>query len=96
MFSIISLKDFENQRGNFEIVDIRSIEKYNNNHIYDSINIPMEKLISTPEKYLNKNKLYCIYCTRGVSSLKVGKILSKLGYRILSLDGGYEAWLLNK
>ena len=57
--------------------------------------ISVEKLIVTPQNYLNKNKTYCLYCTKGISSLNIGKILSTQGYKILSLDGGYENWILN-
>ena len=46
------------------IIDIRSIEKYNNNHIEGSINIPFEKLITNPSKYLKRNEIYYIYCHR--------------------------------
>lgn len=95
MLSIISLKEFELKKNSFIIIDIRSVEKYNNNHIPNSINIPVEKLIVTPQNYLDKNKTYCLYCTKGISSLNVGKILSTQGYKILSLDGGYENWILN-
>lgn len=96
MLSIISIKEFELRKDNFEIIDIRSVEKYNNNHIPNSINIQFEKLITEPSKYLDRYKTYCIYCTRGISSLKATGILSKQGYRVVSLEGGYEAWLLNQ
>ena len=44
MLSIISLKEFELKKNSFIIIDIRSSEKYNNNHIPNSINIPVGKL----------------------------------------------------
>ena len=91
----ISYQEFETKKDNFIIIDIRSIEKYNNSHIPNSINIPSEKLILEPEKYLDKYKTYCLYCTRGITSNKLGKILSMKGYKILNLDGGYESWILN-
>ena len=96
MLSIISIKEFELRKEYFEIIDIRSVEKYNNNHIPNSINIQFEKLITDPSKYLDRYKTYCIYCTRGINSLKAAGILSKQGYRVVSLEGGYEAWLLSQ
>ena len=36
---------------NPHIIDIRTVEKYNNNHIPNSINIPVEKLLSNFTKY---------------------------------------------
>ena len=69
MLSIISLKEFELKKNSFIIIDIRSPEKYNNNHIPNSINIHVEKLIVTTQNYLDKNKTYCLYCAKGISSL---------------------------
>ena len=96
MLSIISLKEFELKKNSFIIIDIRSVEKYNNNHIPNSINISVEKLIVTPQNYLDKNKTYCLYCTKCISSLNIGKILSTQGYKMLSLNGEYENWILNQ
>lgn len=81
---------------NPNIIDIRSIEKYNNNHIPNSINIPLEKLLSNFDKYLDKNKKYYIYCQKGIQSKKVCQILKNSGYDIINIIGGYETWILNK
>ena len=42
------------KRENPNIIDIRSIEKYNSNHIPGAINAPIEKILATPEKYIVK------------------------------------------
>ena len=81
---------------NPNIIDIRSIEKYNNNHIPNSINIPLDKLLSNFNKYLDKNKKYYIYCQRGIQSKKICQILKNSGFDVISVIGGYEAWILNK
>ena len=81
---------------NPNIIDIRSIEKYNNNHIPNSINIPLEKLLSNFDKYLDKNKKYYIYCQKGNQSKKVCQILKNSGYDVINIIGGYEDWILNK
>lgn len=78
------------------IIDIRSIEKYNNNHIEGSINIPFEKLITNPSKYLKRNEIYYIYCQRGVQSRKICQILKNQGFRVVNINGGYEAWILEQ
>ena len=78
------------------IVDIRSIEKYNDNHIPNAINIPYDNLKQCPEKYLVKNKKYFIYCKQGKQSFKLVTYLNKLGYITYSVIGGYEAWILSK
>ena len=92
MFSI-DIKDFLNL-SNINIIDIRDVQKYNSRHIDGAINIPYSKLISNPGFYLSKGVRYYIYCDRGITSYNVCKILSKLGYDVISVDGGYEAWVL--
>ena len=78
------------------IIDIRSIESYNNNHIPNAINIPFEKLIIEPDKYMNKSAMYYLYCRRGITSKKACEILIKKGFKVTNILGGYEAWILKK
>lgn len=76
------------------LIDIRSIEKFNNSHINKSINIPCEELITNPNKYLEKDKKYYIYCQHGKTSIRTCIYLNRLGYDVTNILGGYEAWLL--
>ena len=83
-------------KGLNNIIDLRSIQSYNNNHIPNAINIPYEKLLASPGKYLNYNETYYLYCYQGITSSKVCMILSSLGYRVINIAGGYEKWILEK
>lgn len=94
MYSSISVDDFMENYHNVNIIDLRSFEKYNTNHIDGSINIPYEKLLVDPSKYLDKGEKYYLYCQKGLSSSNVCSILSKLGYNVVNIKGGYESWLL--
>ena len=47
MISNINVNELKNINKN--IIDIRNTEKYNNNHIPNSINIPSEKLLQYME-----------------------------------------------
>lgn len=91
----IFIKELLN-KSNINIIDIRSIQKYNDNHIDNAINIPMLLLIKEPEKYLKHNETYYIYCQKGINSFKVCQTLSKKGYKVVNIIGGYEGWLLGK
>ena len=91
----ISLNDLKNLL-NPNIIDIRSMEKYNDNHIPSAINISYNLLISNPSKYLDRGSTYYIYCQRGITSRKVCEILRNFGYNVYSIIGGYEAYILNK
>ena len=75
---------------NINIIDIRSIEKYNNRHMDSSINIPLEQLLINFNKYLDKNKKYYIYCQMGVQSKKMCQILKNNGFNVVNILGGYE------
>ena len=88
--------DFLKIQSNINIIDIRNKEKYNDNHIPNSINIPYEELLLQPSKYLQKEKNYYVYCSQGKTSFQVCKILNKIGYKLININGGYESYILNK
>lgn len=96
MISSISVTDFLKRSQFSNIIDIRSIQDYNNNHIPGSKNVPFEKLITKPNKYLEMSNIYYIYCQKGIKSSKAVQILNKMGYRVINIEGGYESWILEK
>lgn len=79
-----------------EIIDIRSNEKYNDNHIFNAHNIPFNNLLLSPEKYLNKQNKYYIYCQKGLQSKQLCRTLNMKGYHTVNIIGGYEAWILDE
>ncbi len=91
----ISIDDFL-ELDNVEIIDMRSIEKYNDYHIPSAKHIPKLLLLKDPEKYLNRNSVYYIYCQNGANSYKVCCALEKKGYKVRNILGGYESWVLKK
>lgn len=94
MISSISVSELSKILSSVKIIDVRSVEKYNDNHIPGAINIPAEKLLAYYQKYLNQNETYYIYCQKGLKSLKISQILNRLGYKLINLNGGYESWIL--
>lgn len=78
------------------IIDIRKSLNYNNNHIPNAKNIDNDLLISNPNKYLDKNKTYYLYCQKGKKSYKTCYYLNTLGYKTINIIGGYESWILEK
>lgn len=96
MIRNISISEFLKINPKDNIIDIRSIQNYNHNHIPGAKNVSMEKLISEPEKYMNKNDTYYIYCQRGIKSIAVCRKLLLLGYRAINIEGGYEEWIMKE
>ncbi len=88
----ISIKDIDFSSSN--IIDIRSREKYNDKHIPGALNIDYRDLINNHNKYLDHNKTYYIYCQRGIRSRQVMLVLRRLNYNVISIMGGYEAYIL--
>lgn len=93
MQNSISMDDFLKLRD-VNIIDLRSNQSFNNNHIPGSINIPYQKLIVAPSNYLSFGKVYYLYCQKGYSSYKISNILNSMGYKTVSINGGYEEWVI--
>ena len=74
----------------FIIIDIRAEESYNLNHLDNSRNIAMTKLIMNYDKLLNKNNNYLLICEYGIQSKLIMNMLNRLGYRVYSLKDGFR------
>lgn len=74
------------------IIDIRDNYQYNLGHIDDSQNIPTNYLLTNPAQYLNKKDIYYIYCEYGNTSRYVVNQLNRLGYKTISIAGGYSTY----
>ncbi len=94
MISSISISDLLAIKDAIHIIDIRNPQSYNNNHMDRAVNIPYEKLIANPSEYLNPNIRYYIYCQKGLTSGNVCQILTRMGYKVTNITGGYEEWIL--
>ena len=81
----------ENQ--NYIILDVRTVEEYNNGHIPNAICIPNETISEDViNKLPNKEQLILIYCRSGNRSKQAAQKLIKLGYTNLIEFGGIIDW----
>ena len=55
------------------LIDIREKYEYRIGHIPNSINISKDLLELNPEKYINKNEKYILYCNKGIISSELSK-----------------------
>ena len=90
----ISIEDFL-KINNPNVIDIRSVERFNSNHIPGALNINATVLLNTPERFLKPNLTYYVYCQKGSSSRTLAQVLRVKGYNVFNIMGGYEAWILN-
>lgn len=76
------------------VVDARSSEAYESEHIPSSINIPHKTMSVGTTKDLDKSITYVTYCD-GIgcnASTKGALQLSKLGFQVKELLGGLDWW----
>ena len=75
------------------IVDIRDNYSYNISHVKGAINIPYYNLLSNYSHYLDKNRVYYLYCSEGKQSMEICKRLNSFGYNTMSILGGYISFM---
>ncbi len=98
MYNSIGIKEIDRININTEnlLIDIRDKYEYLLSHIKYAINIPYTYILTFPDKYLDFNKTYYIYCECGSKSKKAVDYLSKMGYKVIDLIGGYREYIDDK
>lgn len=88
--NIIELKKI--LKPGINLIDIRSATSYKLGNIPYSKNISKNELMFNPEKYLEKEKKYYIYCSQGIQSRGLVHYLNSNGYHTISVIGGYASY----
>ena len=79
--------------GKISLIDIREPYEYKSGHLPTAKNIPMDKIISDSDKYLNKSKEYHIICQSGGRSSSACSGLSSKGYKVINVFGGTGSYI---
>ena len=87
-----SLKEIIKE-NNYIIIDVRTKEEYDEEHIIGAINIPYDEI--NKDTKLDKKKTILVYCKSGVRSRKAYQTLKKLKYDVVDL-GAYNTIDLEK
>ncbi len=88
----ITISELKSLIPKAKIIDIRDNYQFNLGSIPTSINIPMNFLITNPNIYLNKNDTYYLYCEHGSNSKTACNYLTKLGYKVINVLGGFSEY----
>ena len=81
------------ENENYIILDVRTIEEYDEGHIPNAICIPNETIDEDViNKLTSKDQLILIYCRSGNRSIQAANKLKKLGYTNLIEFGGIIDW----
>ena len=81
--------------GEYTLLDIRTIEEYNEGHLKDAIQKDFYLTDSFTQylQSLDKNKKYLIYCRSGNRSGKALTQMKGMGFtNVADLEGGIGAW----
>lgn len=75
------------------IIDVRSKEEFDNGHIPNAINIPLETITDTTViENVAKDKPIALYCRTGRRATEAGNRLVKAGYKNVMNFGGISTW----
>lgn len=96
MYDSLDIQDIDSFTFTSNLIDIRDKYQYLLGHLPNAKNIPYTYLVMMPENYLKKEETYYIYCSHGEKSRKICSHLQELGYHVVDLIGGYEAYLDRK
>jgi len=81
-----------NKSNNIILLDVRSKNEFQKDHIKGAIHIPRE-IWDVPNSYLNSERMTIVYSERGERSVEASRILAKRGFKILNLEGGMIFWI---
>lgn len=91
--SMDEIVNIMNENQNYIILDVRTVEEYNDGHIPNAICIPNETISEDViNKLPNKEQLLLIYCRSGNRSKQAANKLQELGYTKLVEFGGIIDW----
>jgi len=63
------------------VIDVRSVEEFNDNHLPNAVNIPLDDLSERlPRRVKDKNQVLLLHCLSGTRSGIAKRQLMKMGY----------------
>ena len=72
------------------ILDVRTVEEFNREHIPNAINIPLDQIDTID---FDRDSVIIVYCQSGMRSKQAVETMMKMNYTALyNLDGGLLNW----
>jgi rhodanese-related sulfurtransferase len=80
--------------ANYQLVDVRTKEEYDKEHLKNSLNIDYNDAgFDKHLNYLDKSKPTYVYCLSGGRSSAAAARMRKKGFKqVYELDGGIQKW----
>ncbi|MCM3041476.1 FAD-dependent oxidoreductase [Paenibacillus motobuensis] len=93
---IFTVTDLETLQPEEQILlDVRTVEEYEQGHIDGAILIPVDELRERMNE-LDKDKEIYAYCGVGIRGYIAARILTEHGYKVKNLTGGYRTYEMSK
>ena len=93
-YKAIGYEDFVHLKDKALVVDVRSPEQYEKEHIPGAVNLPLDQLEEKLDQ-LPRDKPIVVYCgsSRCTASLKAARLLSEKGFtNVYRYVGGLADW----
>jgi rhodanese-related sulfurtransferase len=83
----------------FIVIDVRESDELSEGNIENSIHLPLGSIIRNArqgklDKY--KDKKIVTYCNSGYRGNIAAEELSKVGFNVFNLDGGFQGWIKSR
>lgn len=88
----IHVNDLDDLLGTIKLIDIREPYEFRSGSIKTAKNIPMNTLLSNPDKYLKKEEKAYIVCQSGGRSMSAVRMLTQAGYDVVNVTGGVGSY----
>jgi rhodanese-related sulfurtransferase len=90
--SVNQAKQLIDRKSSMVVLDVRTEEEYETEHIEGAINFWVDVLLQKINE-LDPNREYLVYCRLGLRSTRATQILNDNGFlKVFNLVGGIEAW----
>lgn len=93
---VIHVNDMDELLGKVELIDIREPYEYKTGSLKGARNVPMEQLLTGPDRYMTKDKTYYIMCQSGGRSSRACSMLAKQGFDVVNVAGGMGSYFGTK
>lgn len=85
------------QRGEIQVVDVRTLAEYRLGRIDGAVHVPIQTLPDRiAELGLDPEKPVVAICLTAHRSIAAVRVLSRHGYDVVQLEGGMTAWARSK
>jgi len=93
VISLEEAKEMLNTKNNVYLIDVRTMDEYNTNHIEGAINISSNELDKIASEDIKKDDYIIVYCLSGGRSKESYNKLKEMGYTNVYDFGSINNWV---